>query len=136
MSLIVNDKVIVLSCPASAYHKMHGEEVLIIDINKHPSGKDEDKIYTFVHPKYGPGALYAHGLTKDENFYGFPGYYKKEEVVKRPMFDRFLKQKLTTKLGEVELEDGRVVVSYLHSSLGFIAAYSEEIINDTYVGSR
>lgn len=132
----IGNMVRVSSNHPSAYHKMHGDEVLIIGINDHPSPQIEDKIYTFLHPVFGPGALYGHGLKDNPNFYSYAGEWGKEKSLKNSMFTKFVNQKLTILVGRNESLHGDIVVTYLHSSLGFIAVKDYEMKNNIFIGDR
>lgn len=136
MSHKIGNMVTVSSNPSSAYHKMHGDEVLIIGVNDHPSPNIEDKVYTFIHPVFGAGALYGHGLKTDPDFYSYAGEWGKEVSLKKPMFSKFVGEKLTNIIGRNESLHGDMVTTYLHPSLGFIAVKDFEMNNNVFAGER
>lgn len=135
MSLKIGKSAFVSSSPSSAYHKLHGKEVLIIGESEHPSNK-EDKVLTFYHPQLGPGSLFEYGLKSNLSDIHHSGFYKIEDSESKPMFSKFVNQKLTTKLGEFE-HNGKKIITFLHSSLGFISVFEDELKNnDIYSGER
>jgi hypothetical protein len=120
----------------SAYHKCHGDPVKILSIDHHPSANISYRVCTFEHPKYGVGALFEYGLKASPDFERHAGNWGKEVALTKPMFTRFSKQKMGTLIGECLNDTGQKISTYLHPSLGFIALYQEEIINDTCVSAR
>lgn len=134
MTIEIKKKVFVSSNPSSAYHKMHGEEVEVIGIHDHPSANIDDKVITFMHPKYGPGALYPHGL-KNEYKYSYAGEWGKEESVKKPMFSKFVGEKKSVEIGRSPSVNGEII-TLIHPQLGFIAATADELHGNVYQGAR
>lgn len=134
MTIEINSKVFVSSNASSAYHKMHGDEVIVIGIHDHPSANIDDKVITFIHPEFGPGALYSHGL-KNEYKYSYAGEWGKDESLKKAMFTKFVGEKKSVEVGRSPSAIGEVI-TLVHPQLGFIAATADELHGNVYQGTR
>jgi hypothetical protein len=132
----IGNMVKVSSNPTSAYHKMHGDDVLIIGVDEYPNPNIDDMVYTFIHPVFGAGALFGHGLKTDPVFYSYAGEWGKGKSLEKPMLTKFLGQKLDKEIGRNESLHGDIVITYLHSSLGFIAVKDYEMEKGIFVGER